>query len=59
MSRNAADFRTPKDVSNGWYIESNIDSNSKFNTLKRLLTLFGLEDELLIKYSTNDDIPPS
>jgi hypothetical protein len=55
MSRNAADFRTPKDVSNGWYIESNIDSNTKFNTLKKLLTLFGLEDELLIKYSTNDD----
>jgi uncharacterized protein with ParB-like and HNH nuclease domain len=55
MSRNAADFRTPKDVSNGWYIESNIDSNSKFNSLKRLLTLFGLEEELLIKYSTNDD----
>ena len=55
MSRNAADFRTPRNVSNGWYIESNIDSSSKFNTLKRLLTLFGLEDELLIKYSTNDE----
>jgi hypothetical protein len=55
MSRNATDFRTPKDVSNGWYIESNIDSNSKFNVLKRLLTLFGLEDELLIKYSISDD----
>jgi hypothetical protein len=36
-------------------IESNIDSNSKFTILKKLLSLFEMEDELLIKYSSNGE----
>ncbi|WP_374541034.1 DUF4268 domain-containing protein [Flavobacterium sp.] len=52
ITRNPSDFRAPQEVTNGWYIESNIDSNSKFNSLKRLLTLFEMEDELLIKYAS-------
>jgi hypothetical protein len=55
ITRNASDFRVGQEVVNGWYIESNIDSNSKFTILKKLLTLFELEDELLIKYSSNGE----
>lgn len=50
ITRTKTDFRAAQEIVNGWYIESNIDSNSKFSVLKKLLTLFELEDELLIKY---------
>ena len=53
ITRNASDFRAPQELTNGWYIESNIDSNSKFSILKKLLSLFEMEDELFIKYSSN------
>lgn len=57
ITRNASDFRAAQEVINGWYIESNIDSNSKFSILKKLLSLFELEDELQIKYlSSNDSV---
>ena len=58
ITRNASDFRAPQEVINGWYIEANIDSNSKFANLKKLLTLFELDDELFIKYSSNDLVEP-
>ena len=38
ITRSYSDFRAPQEVVNGWYIESNIDSNSKFNTLKNSRT---------------------
>lgn len=50
ITRSAHDFRAPQEVINGWFIESNIDSNSKFSVLKRLLSLFEMEDELYVKY---------
>jgi uncharacterized protein with ParB-like and HNH nuclease domain len=56
ITRNALDFRSAQEVTNGWFIESNIDSYSKFVILKKLLTSFELEDELLVKYSLNEDI---
>jgi hypothetical protein len=61
ITRNTADFRSPQEVINGWYIESNIDSNSKFATLKKLLSLFEMEDELSIKYlsNTENEIEPN
>ncbi|MBC7407528.1 MAG: DUF4268 domain-containing protein, partial [Arcicella sp.] len=55
ITRNSFDFRSPQEVINGWFIESNIDSNSKFVILKKLLSLFEMEEELLIKYSSNSD----
>jgi hypothetical protein len=55
ITRNASDFRTSQEVINGWYIESNIDSNSKFAILKKLLALFEMEDELLIKYLSSSE----
>ena len=51
ITRNSSDFRSPQDITNGYFIESNIDSNTKFNILKKLLSLFELEDELIIKYN--------
>ena len=52
ISRDVSNFRAPQELVNGLFIESNIDSNTKFNTLKRLLTIFDLEDELYIKYAS-------
>ena len=51
ITRISTDFRDSQEVINGWFIESNIDSNSKFAILKKLLSLFELDDELFIKYS--------
>lgn len=51
ITRNESDFRAAQEIVNGWFVESNMDSNSKFNILKKLLSLFELEDELVIKYS--------
>ena len=55
ITRQSSDFRTAQEVLNGWFIESNIDSNSKFVILKKLLSLFELEDELFVKYSSSDE----
>jgi uncharacterized protein with ParB-like and HNH nuclease domain len=37
-------------INDTYFIEVNTDSNSKFNKLKKVLTVFELEDELIIKY---------
>lgn len=53
ISRNQSDFREARELENGWYFESNTDSNSKFSVLKKLLSLFEMEEELIIKYQTS------
>jgi uncharacterized protein with ParB-like and HNH nuclease domain len=55
MTRNSSDFRTPEEVVNGWYVETNMDSNNKFINLKKLLTLFEMEDELFVKFSSETE----
>jgi len=55
ITRNSSDFRAPQGIANGWFIESNIDSNSKFSILKKLLSLFEMEDELFIKYFSSTE----
>lgn len=55
ISRNSSDFRSSQEIINGWYIESNIDSNTKFSNLKRVLTLFEMEDDLIVKYVSNTE----
>jgi uncharacterized protein with ParB-like and HNH nuclease domain len=55
ISKNEQDFRAPQEVINGWYIEANIDSNTKFVILKKLLPLFELEDELIIKFQAGEE----
>lgn len=54
VSRNVDEFRSPQELINGYYIEMNIDSNSKFTVLKKLLTVYDLVDELTIKYEQID-----
>ena len=54
ITRDKNDFRSPQLIDNGYYIEANLDSNSKFNILKKTLTLFELEEELKIKYSSKE-----
>jgi uncharacterized protein with ParB-like and HNH nuclease domain len=55
ISRNRDEFRSAQEVTNGWYVETNIDSSTKFNYLKKLLVLFELEDELIIKYGNIEE----
>lgn len=50
ITRNENDFRSATEIANGYFIEFNIDSKSKFGYLKRLLSLYDLEDVLSIKY---------
>ena len=52
LSKTASDFRMPQELVNGYYIEANIDSNAKFSYLKKILSVFELEDELIIKYNS-------
>ena len=54
ITRNIDDFRAPQKLDNGYFIESNLANNSKFRRLKKLLTLFELEDELVIKYEDKE-----
>ena len=56
ITRIASDFRAPQELQSGYFIESNIDSTSKFGTLKRLLRLFSLEDDLFVKFNDVDDV---
>lgn len=55
ITRNKEDFRAWGEISNGYFIEYNIDSETKFTVLKKLLRLFKLEDELIIKYESNEN----
>ncbi len=55
LSRNTDEFRAPQELPNGYFIESNIDSNRKFQILKKLLVLFELEDDLLIRYTESEN----
>lgn len=41
----------PAKINDTYSIEGNIDNNRKFEKIKHALTIFGLEDELAIKYA--------
>ncbi len=43
--------RQPIQLNETYYIEGNIDNIGKFEKIKQALTLFGFEDELIIKYA--------
>lgn len=38
-------------INDKYFIESNIDNIGKFDRIKQALTIFGFEDELMVKYS--------
>jgi uncharacterized protein with ParB-like and HNH nuclease domain len=59
ITRISDDFRAPQELINGYFYETNIDSNSKFNVIKKLLTIFELEDELIIKYESSESNEPN
>lgn len=50
LSSDESSLRAPYQIKEGYFVESNIDNNSKFRRLKAVLTAFDLQDELLIKY---------
>jgi hypothetical protein len=41
----------PLQINDLWYIESKLDSKAKFKKIKRILTVFDMEEELIIKYA--------
>ncbi len=45
------DLRQPVPLNDTYFMEANIDSIGKFDRVKQALTIFGFEDELIIKYS--------
>lgn len=51
LSSNANDLRVAYAISPGYFIEANIDNNSKFRRLRTLLAKFDCEEELLINFS--------
>lgn len=44
------ELRNATPINDSYFIESNLDSNTKFERIKYALEIFGLEDELIIKY---------
>lgn len=44
-------LRQPTSLNDTYFIETNIDNVGKFDRIKQALTLFGIEDELLVKYA--------
>jgi len=38
-----------------YFIEANIDNVGKFDRIKHALTIFGFEDELVIKYADKNE----
>jgi uncharacterized protein with ParB-like and HNH nuclease domain len=58
LSTNPGDLRAAYKITSSYYLEANIDNNSKFRRLRLLLTQFNMEDELLINFSNPeiDDI---
>jgi hypothetical protein len=50
LTDNPDKLRNPLAINNTYYIESNIDSKTKFERLKHTLTIFSSEDELTIRY---------
>ena len=55
ITHNKEDFRSYGEILNDYYIEYNNDSKTKFSVLKKLLRLFNLEDELIIKYENKEN----
>ena len=47
----ASKLRAANAIGPDYFVEGNMDSNTKFNRLKEALEVFGLEEELIIKYA--------
>lgn len=51
LTTNEAQPRSSYSINDTYFVEANIDNNSKFRKLKLILTRFEMEDELVIKYA--------
>lgn len=51
ITRDVQELRSGQELINGWYVEMNMDSNTKVNYLKKILSAYGLQDELMVKYN--------
>jgi len=47
-------LRQAAQLNDTYFVEANIDNVSKFNRIKQALSIFGFEDELVIKYANRD-----
>jgi len=54
LSTDPKTLRTPYKINSSYFIESNIDNNTKFKRLRTLLTKFDAEEELLINFSNRE-----
>lgn len=52
LSKNASDCRSPVELHEGYFIESNLSSLAKFDRIQEALTLFDAEDDLTIRYAS-------
>jgi hypothetical protein len=50
VTNNPNEVRDALELSDNYFIERNLDSNGKFRRIKRVLEVFELQDELIIKY---------
>jgi hypothetical protein len=55
LSTDSNTLRTPYQLNSSYFIEANIDNNSKFRKLKSLLSQFNYEDELIINFSNKEE----
>jgi hypothetical protein len=51
LSKNQTALRQAIPINETYFIEGNIDNNGKFDRIKLALSLFDLQDELMIKYT--------
>lgn len=52
-SKNKSDLRQAARINDTYFIEANIDSLGKIDKIKQALTIFEIEEELLIKYEAS------
>lgn len=50
ITKDSSECRKPVAINETYFIEANPDSKGKFERIKKALTTFGCEDELIIKY---------
>ncbi|MCK5539027.1 MAG: DUF262 domain-containing protein [Bacteroidales bacterium] len=55
ISKKTEDMRQPISISETYFIEGNLDNISKFDRIKQALSIFGFEDELIIKYADSNN----
>lgn len=50
ITKQKEELRQASSINETYFIESNLDSNGKFDRIMKALEVYGFEDELIIKY---------